>query len=259
MGVSMAKKDGKKRKDSYLDLEKDEGEDQKTLESLEPPKPILGKVDEKDEGKPKEALESPEPPKTEEEVKPVEEEPKKESIFDSDEKIEKEESIPLPKKNKPKPRKKLKKVKEHVETDVDKLYELVKKRGLLKVRAASKELSIETDQIEEWGRILEEHKLVKLHYPAVGEPVLILKKFKSDISEIKEKGRKKKLKPRRRVFLINLVILLGFMGFIAFHTVGIETIRISYTQVYLALAVIIIIGAVLIVKYRKSLSRSNKK
>ena len=205
----MAKKDKKKVKDSYLDLDK---EDQKTLESLELPKPISEKANGEGEVKPKEDIKPPEPPKTKEEVKPVKEEPKKESIFDSDEKKE-EKSIPLPKKIKPKPRKRLKKIKEHVETDVDRLYELIRERGLLKVGAASKELGIEIDQIEEWGRILEEHKLVKLHYPPVGEPVLILKKFKSDISEIKEKVRKKKLKPRRRVFLINIAILLGFIGF----------------------------------------------
>ena len=83
--------------------------------------------------------------------------------------------------------KKLKiRVKDHVETDIDKLYEIVRDKGTLNVKEASKKLKLDVDRVEEWGRILEDHNLIKLHYPPIGEPVMILKKFKVDTKEIKK-------------------------------------------------------------------------
>jgi hypothetical protein len=136
--------------------------------------------------------------------------------------------------------------KEFLETDIDKLYELARDKGILKVKDASKALGIEVDRIEEWGRILEEHKLVRLRYPPVGDPVLILKRFITDKEKIKSLKKGKKLRPKKRIFLINLVVLLAFAALVAFYTVRFQTIRITYSQAYLAAAAIIIIGLVLI-------------
>ena len=150
------------------------------------------------------------------------------------------------------------KVKELLETDVDKLYELVRDKGILKVNDASKKLGISVEQIEAWGRILEEHKLIKLHYPPVGEPVLILKKFKSEAKGVKKPVKKKRRKPGRKVFIINLLILLGFIVFVAFpnriwlfimeiiNFIKMPVFRISYEQAYLVAIVIIIIGVLVI-------------
>lgn len=160
-----------------------------------------------------------------------------------------------------------KEVKTHLETDIDKLYELVRERGTAKVSEISKKLNINGDQIEEWGRILEDHKLIKLHYPPVGEPVLILKKFKTDTNGIKKLKKRKGLKPGRKVFVINLAILIGFIGFVVYYTIGIpfirmpsiqipsilQSIQIPYNQAYLAvfgIIIIIIIALVLIIRRR---------
>lgn len=60
---------------------------------------------------------------------------------------------------------------EKVETTIDKLYELVIKYNRIKINdALSTKLGIQKSQIEEWSLILEEHNLVELHYPAIGEP-----------------------------------------------------------------------------------------
>lgn len=143
-------------------------------------------------------------------------------------------------------------VDEEIETDVDKLYEMVRDKGIVKLREASKRLGIESDRVEEWGRVLEDHKLIKLHYPPVGEPVMILKKFKVEGEETEEAPKKKKkFKPGKNAFIINVVILLGFMAFMSFHFLGGFTIRVSYTQIYLALPVIIIIGLLLILKLKR--------
>ncbi len=143
-----------------------------------------------------------------------------------------------------------KKVKDFLETDVDKLYELVRDKGIVKLNEASKVFKIDSDIIEEWGRILEEHKLVRLRYPPVGEPVLILKRFTSDTEKIKEL-RGKKLKPKRRVFMVNFIILACFIAIVAFYTIRIPAIRITYSQAYLATALIVIIGVILIWRMKK--------
>lgn len=152
-------------------------------------------------------------------------------------------------------------IKDYLETDVDKLYELARDKGIIKVRDAAKMLKIEIDQVEEWGRILEEHKLVRLRYPPVGEPVLILKKFTADAEIIKAIKDKKKLRPARKVFLINLVILLCFAAVVSFYTIRFGAIRITYAQAYLAAGAIIIITGVLIyvLKFKKKGAKNGKK
>lgn len=152
-------------------------------------------------------------------------------------------------------------IKDHLETDVDKLYELARDKGIVKINEAAKLLKIDIDQIEEWGRILEEHKLVRLRYPPVGEPVLILKKFMTDTEKIKEIKEKIKLKPKKRVFIINIIILACFIIAVAFYTIRFGAIRITYTQAYLAAAVIIIIAGILIFKFKikKRVKKDDKK
>ncbi|UCD03402.1 MAG: CBS domain-containing protein [Candidatus Aenigmatarchaeota archaeon] len=70
-----------------------------------------------------------------------------------------------------------------LKTNIDRLLSLVKERGSVKLKDATKEFGVEEERIEKWGEILEEYKLVKMHYPPIGEP---------KISIIKEKKRGKK-------------------------------------------------------------------
>ena len=183
---------------------------------------------------------------------------KGESISDSGEEAKSEKGDSPGKKVKSHAKKSGTKVKEVLETDVDKLYELIRDKGILKVNDASKKLGIRVEHVERWGRILEEHKLIKLHYPPIGEPVLILKKFKSGVKEVKKLEKRKKLKPSRKVFIINLLILLGFIVFVIFpnkirffimeiiNFIKMPVVRISYEQAYLVAIIIIIIGIVVI-------------
>jgi hypothetical protein len=58
-----------------------------------------------------------------------------------------------------------------VETTIDHLYQIVQKQGKLKIDDnLSTHLGVPRPQIESWALILEEHNLVELHYPAIGEP-----------------------------------------------------------------------------------------
>lgn len=142
-----------------------------------------------------------------------------------------------------------KEVKSRVETNIDRLYELIRDKGILKSNVAAKKLKIDNEMIEEWGRVLEDHKLVKMHYPPIGEPVFILKKFKASKEGVVEK--KEKLKPGRKIFIINIIILLCFFAFVTITVVRIPTFRVSYAQLYLGtLAVIIIVGGIITFKFR---------
>jgi hypothetical protein len=59
------------------------------------------------------------------------------------------------------------------ETHFDALYNIVEKKGRVKISILSQYFGVDRKKIEEWAGILEEHNLLKMHYPAVGEPELI--------------------------------------------------------------------------------------
>ncbi len=63
-----------------------------------------------------------------------------------------------------------------IETSLDTLYNLVSKKGTVRITDAAKTMHVNVVQIEEWARVLEVHNLVEIHYPAVGKPVLKVKK-----------------------------------------------------------------------------------
>jgi hypothetical protein len=73
-----------------------------------------------------------------------------------------------------------------LETDVDRLLEELGKRGRVKASVLAGIFKVPRSKIEEWGIILEEHKLLEMHYPPFGEPTLMLRK------QIIKKERKKK-------------------------------------------------------------------
>jgi hypothetical protein len=61
--------------------------------------------------------------------------------------------------------------KEKIKTSIDKLYDLVKKHHVLKINESlARRLGVMKTQLESWAVILEEHDLVELHYPTIGEP-----------------------------------------------------------------------------------------
>lgn len=59
-----------------------------------------------------------------------------------------------------------------VETPMDVLYDLVNKKGRVRVDDVAKSLKATSKQVEEWARILEKHDLVELQYSAVGKPYI---------------------------------------------------------------------------------------
>lgn len=60
-----------------------------------------------------------------------------------------------------------------IETPVDKLVILAKQKRGITVVDAARLLGISEQQVEEWTRILEEHGMLKLEFPVVGQPKII--------------------------------------------------------------------------------------
>ena len=59
-----------------------------------------------------------------------------------------------------------------LETDVDRLLKIIEEKGSITTDALAGILKVSEDKVEEWGRTLEEHNLIKLEYPPFGKPKL---------------------------------------------------------------------------------------
>jgi len=59
-----------------------------------------------------------------------------------------------------------------IKTDLDKIVQIVNENGSVSIGEIAKLLGLKENQVEEWGTILEDHELLKLHYPPIGKPVL---------------------------------------------------------------------------------------
>ena len=64
------------------------------------------------------------------------------------------------------------------ETDVDKLVELVNRYERIKMGEIAQVFEVKMPIVEEWARILEEHDLIKVHYPPIGDAELVKRKPK---------------------------------------------------------------------------------
>src|SRR3989338_6407165 len=71
-----------------------------------------------------------------------------------------------------------------LETDVDKLMELVQKRKKLSIRDAATALGEAEDIVSDWVKILEARGYLKISYPIVGAPFMEMGEKK--VSESKE-------------------------------------------------------------------------
>ena len=63
-----------------------------------------------------------------------------------------------------------------IQTDIDKLINIVERRGPISMLDVSKELNVEPEQVEEWAKILEDRAMFEIEYRAIGPPMLRKKK-----------------------------------------------------------------------------------
>lgn len=70
----------------------------------------------------------------------------------------------------------LKEISKSSETDLDVLYKLLKEKNKLRISTIAKAFKIDKDLAMEWGKTMEESKLVVIDYPRFSGPVLKLAK-----------------------------------------------------------------------------------
>jgi DNA repair exonuclease SbcCD ATPase subunit len=90
-----------------------------------------------------------------------------------------------------------------IETQIDALAKIVAERKKITVSDAASLLKTSETQIEEWVRILEDSGLVELNYPALGEPIIVLKKLEASEAVKKEKeleNKKEAIEEKTDVF-----------------------------------------------------------
>ncbi len=58
------------------------------------------------------------------------------------------------------------------ETELDSLLELINENGVVSLTQAAKVFNVTQEKIKEWAKILEDHNLIKIFYPAISEPLL---------------------------------------------------------------------------------------
>lgn len=73
------------------------------------------------------------------------------------------------------------------QTEFDLLLEMINEKKSIPMSDIEKMFSVSKDLAEEWGRILEEHNLIKVYYPALGDPLFRANTF----IEVKKKKVKK--------------------------------------------------------------------
>ncbi len=98
-----------------------------------------------------------------------------------------------------------------LETDADKLFNLVKKEKKIRAVEAAKKLDMDTEKAISLAEILEEDELIELHYPPIGEPLFIFKDETTKKIE-KEKKEEKKHKPKSgQIKLLGVVVAIIFL------------------------------------------------
>jgi len=68
----------------------------------------------------------------------------------------------------------------HIETDIDKLIEIIDEKKTVGLEYLSKSLKISVDRLENWAKILEDRGLIEIEYPIIGLPKLRKKECKKE-------------------------------------------------------------------------------
>lgn len=60
------------------------------------------------------------------------------------------------------------------ETEIDALYQWVTQKRAIRIKEIARRFKVPEELVQEWAKILEEHKLISIHYPSFGSPILKL-------------------------------------------------------------------------------------
>jgi hypothetical protein len=104
----------------------------------------------------------------------------------------------------------------YLSTDIDSLYTHVLENKSVRLPSAARRFRVSRETIEEWGKILEDHHMIELHYPVAGEPTLRVPRPRGARGKKpREKKEKKPRKPlhlkltKKRLLIMAEIIILG--------------------------------------------------
>lgn len=66
----------------------------------------------------------------------------------------------------------------NIETDIDKLMEIIDEKKVVSIDYLSKTLKISVERLESWAKLLEDRGLIEIEYPIIGLPKLRKKEWK---------------------------------------------------------------------------------
>jgi hypothetical protein len=106
----------------------------------------------------------------------------------------------------------------YLETNIDRFYKLVKEKKSINFFDAAEEQDVTREQIASWAKVLEDHKLAKVHYPVFGAPVILIEteKPKKRFGEEKEEMEKKPRKGLPKLIMALAGGLMVFFGYVMF-------------------------------------------
>jgi hypothetical protein len=129
-----------------------------------------------------------------------------------------------------------------IETKIDRLYDMIREKGSVKVSDAAKSLGVPEGTIQEWGNILEDHRMIEFHYPLTGRASLSVIRARPHGHREHAKKEKKPGTPVRArftkkvmliyleivilgelliyIFLVNRYLAIDFVPTLAFHLNG---------------------------------------
>jgi len=93
---------------------------------------------------------------------------------------------------------------ELIETGADKLLHLVDSNKKISIQKIANELKLDYVLIEEWAKILEEHKLIELHYPLFGKPALMVVGYREERKKNKKEKKTETEKERKSAKAIKI-------------------------------------------------------
>ncbi len=108
-------------------------------------------------------------------------------------------------------------------TEIDILYKLIKDQKVIKLSLAAKKLNLPKEKIQEWADVLENHRMIDILYPVVGDPVLKIKMSRQEEKkwrDIEDDLRKKDMKQKKHVpkSPILFILLLGLGAVFVYMT-----------------------------------------
>jgi hypothetical protein len=106
----------------------------------------------------------------------------------------------------------------YLTTDIDGLYNYILEKKRVSIATAAKRFRAKKETVEDWGKILEDHNMIEMHYPLTGDPILRIplpkaeKGKKVKVKEFKpEKPKRHRLKmfTKKRIIVMAEIVILG--------------------------------------------------